>query len=79
MSRITPFCIHGVPTGEEIFTACCPISPIINLSQLLMEDCKVLWDPSGWKVLVVTVTRHRLALGHSHSLILLGLLQATTF
>lgn len=43
--------------------------PIINLSQFLMEDCKVLWDPSGWKVLVVTVTRHRLALGHlqSHS------------
>lgn len=43
--------------------------PIINLSQFRMEDCKVLWDPSGWKVLVVTVTRHRLALGHlqSHS------------
>lgn len=48
--------------------------PIINLSQLLMEDCKVLWGPSGWKVLVVTVTRHRLALGRSHSLTLLGLL-----
>lgn len=34
-----------------------------------MEDCKVLWDPSGWKVLLVTVTRHHLALGllQSHS------------
>lgn len=71
MSRITPFCIRGVPAGEEIFTACCPIS--INLRQLLMEDCKVLWGPSGWKVLLVTVTRHRLALGHSCGLILLGL------
>lgn len=43
--------------------------PIINSSQFLMEDCKVLWDPSGWKVLLVTVTRHHLALEHlqSHS------------
>lgn len=26
VSRITPFCICGVPAGEEIFTACCLIS-----------------------------------------------------
>lgn len=56
-----------------------PVAPFHISCQLLLEDCKVLWDPSGRKVLIVTVTRHHLTLGHSCSLILLGLSEATIF
>lgn len=54
MSWITPFCIHVEFQLERRFSLPVVPFPTINLSQLLMEDCKVLWGPSGWKVLIVS-------------------------